>query len=177
MLLATKVLLGRAWKPTKLLHLHRSGSVTESQQQEAHLLLGCGMCEGESAHLNQFHKACFTLYCKRVWAQAQTALSEDLMLHCHLIFYPHCQVRRTWSKIVICIPDSLCKVLWKRRMSISKGSSSLSCLQHVELAPLGLVEASAKSCEQSEQNSKRCLLKDSAVTLLGYGGAVGVAAM
>lgn len=53
-------------------------------------------------------------------------------------------------------------------MGISKGSSSLLCLQYVELAPLGLVEASAKSCEQSEQNSKRCLLKDSAVTLLGY---------
>lgn len=57
MLLDMKVQLGRAWKPTKSLHLHGLLSLSESQQQEAHMLLGCGMCEVGSAHLNQLHKA------------------------------------------------------------------------------------------------------------------------
>lgn len=53
------------------------------------MLLGCGMCEVENAHLNQLHKVHLILHCRRVWAQAKLVLAEDQTFLCHLVLHLH----------------------------------------------------------------------------------------
>lgn len=123
MLLDTKVQLSRAWKPTKSLHLHGLLSLSGSQQQEAHMLLGCGMCEVGSAHLNQLHKAHPVLQKGMGSSKASTGRRPDISLP--LGPSSARQVRLVQSTAALHAPGSLYKMIWKRIMFASKGSSSL----------------------------------------------------
>lgn len=123
MLLDTKVQLGRAWKPTKSLHLHGLLSLSESQQQEAHMLLGCGMCEVGSAHLNQLHKAHPVLQKGTGSSKASAGRRPGISLP--LGPSSARQVRLVQSAAALHAPGSLYKMIRKRIMFASKGLSSL----------------------------------------------------